>query len=125
MTLLTAVFAAIICTVIWYRNAPEDEMKVGILCWIYWGASLMWFVDAVFEYMELPSEFFNPAPADMLNDFFLGLSAVAVGLIVWLIILLIKDPKGAVKAALFGKKEQADQGLQGGKRNEERNKANP
>ena len=40
----------------------------------------------------------------MLNDLFLGVSVVALGLIVWLIILLIKDPKGVVKAALLKKK---------------------
>ena len=41
---------------------------------------------------------------DMLNDFYLGLSVVALGLIIWLVILLVKDPKGVVKAALFKKK---------------------
>ena len=64
----------------------------------------MWLADAVFEYAELRAEYFNPAPAEMLNDFYLGLSAVALGLVIWLVILLIKDPKGVVKAALFKKK---------------------
>ena len=104
MTLLTTVFAAIICTVIWYKTAPKNEMKIGILCWMYWGASLMWLVDAVFEYAELKADYFTPAPADMLNDLFLGLSVIALGLIIWLIILLIKDPKGVVKSTLFKKK---------------------
>ena len=104
MTLLTAVFAAVICTVIWYKGAPKSEMKVGVLCWMYWGASLMWLVDAIFEYAELRAEYFTPAPADLLNDLFLGLSVVALGLVIWLVILLVKDPKGVVKAALFRKK---------------------
>ena len=104
MTLLTTVFAAIICTIIWYKGATKSEMKVGTLCWMYWGASLMWLIDAVFEYAELGAEFFAPAPIDMLNDFYLGLSVVALGLIIWLIILLVKDPKGVVKEALFNKK---------------------
>ena len=104
MTLLTTVFAAVISTVIWYRGAPKSEMQVGILCLMYWGASLMWLVDAVFEYAELRAEYFNPEPAEMLNDFYLGLSAVAFGLVIWLAVLLIKDPKGVVKAALFKKK---------------------
>ncbi len=104
MTLLITVFAAIICTIVWYCNAPKSQMKIGILCWMYWGASLMWLVDAVFEYAEIHDEYFNPAPTDMLNDFYLGLSVVALGLVIWLIILLIKDPKGVVKAALFKKK---------------------
>lgn len=101
MTLLTTVFAAIICTVIWYKNAPNSEMKLGILCWLYWGASIMWLVDAIFEYTELHAEYFTPAPVDMLNDFFLGLSVMALGLIIWLVILLIKDPKNVLKTALF------------------------
>ena len=101
MTLLTTVFAAIICTIIWYKTAPKSEMKVGTLCLMYWGASLMWLVDAIFEYAELEAEYFNPAPAGMLNDLFLGLSVVAFGLIIWLGIRLIKDPKGVVKRTLF------------------------
>lgn len=104
MTLLTTVFAAIISTVIWYKNAPKSEMKVGILCFLYWGASLMWLVDAIFEYAELHEAYFTPEPLDILNDFYLGLSVVALGLIIWLVILLVKDPKGVVKATLFQKK---------------------
>ncbi|MDR2356095.1 MAG: hypothetical protein LBE16_07855 [Clostridiales Family XIII bacterium] len=103
MTLLTTVFAAIICTIIWYKNAPNSVMKVGILCFMYWGASLMWLIDAIFEYAELQAEYFNPDPLSMLNDLYLGFSVVALGLIIWLLILLIKDPKGAVRASLFRK----------------------
>ena len=104
MTLLVTVFAAIISTVLWYKNAPDDKMKFSVLCWMYWGASLMWLVDAIFEFAELKAEYFSPAPADMLNDLFLGLSAVALGLVIWLVILLVRDPKGVVKAALTKKK---------------------
>lgn len=68
MTLLTTIFAAVICTVIWYKNAPDNTMKVGVLCWLYWGASLMWLVGAIFEYCELGAEYFTPSPADMLNE---------------------------------------------------------
>ena len=104
MTLLITVFAAIISTVIWYKKAGESEMNLGILCWMFWGASAMWLVDAIFEYAELKAEYFTPAPADMLNDAFLGLSVVALGLIIWLVILLIKDPRGVIKGMLFKKK---------------------
>ena len=103
MTLLICVFAAIICTVKWYTS-HDNTMRLGVLCCLYWGASLMWLADAIFEYIELGSEYFSPAPADMLNDTFLGLSAVALGLIIWLVILLIKDPRGTVRSALQRKK---------------------
>lgn len=94
MTLLITVFAAVVATVFWYRGGAKDEMKISTLCYLYWGASLMWFIDAVFEYAELRAEYFTPAAADMLNDTFLGFSAVALGLVIWLAAVLWKDPKG-------------------------------
>ena len=60
--------------------------------------------EAVGMLKEMGSAYFEPSPVEMLNDFYLGLSVVALGLIIWLIILLVKDPKGVVKAALFKKK---------------------
>ncbi len=103
MTLLITVFAAVAATVIWYKNSPNDKMKISALCYMYWGASLMWLVDAIFEYSELGAEYFNPATSDMINDAFLGLSAVAFGMVIWVIILLISDPKGVIKAKLQAK----------------------
>ena len=99
MTLLVTVFAAIICTILWYKR-KNDDMKLGTLCFMFWGASLMWLGDAIWEYIEDNEAFFSPEPADMLNDLFLGLSVVALAMILWLIILLIRDPKGAVRKAL-------------------------
>jgi len=68
MTLLVTVFAAIISTIVWYKKAPNDDMKVSTLCFMYWGASIMWLVDAIFEYSELKSAYFTPALEDMVND---------------------------------------------------------
>lgn len=99
MTLLITVFAAVAVTVKWY-NRKDDSMQLGMLCFLYWGASIMWLVDALFEYAELGAAYFTPALEDMLNDAFLGLSAVALGLVIWLVRLLITDPKGSVRAAL-------------------------
>ena len=100
MTLLITMIAAVICTVIWYRTAPKDTMKVSTLCFIYWGASLMWLVDAFFEYAQLHAEFFAPSLQDMVNDAFLGISAVVLGLVVWIVKLLITDPKHVLKKEL-------------------------
>lgn len=102
MTLLLTVIAAVMATVIWYVR-PQSKMKIGTLCLMYWGASLMWLVDAVVEYIEVGAEYFTPAAADMLNDAFLGLSVIVLGMVIWLAVLLIKDPEGRVKAMLKGK----------------------
>ena len=102
MTLLLTVIAAVTATVIWYVR-PQSKMKIGTLCLMYWGASLMWLVDAVAEYIEVGAEYFTPAAADMLNDAFLGLSVIVLGMVIWLAVLLIKDPEGRVKAMLKGK----------------------
>lgn len=101
MTLLITVFAAIICTVVWYASEKARKLKIGTLCLMYWGASLMWLVDAVVEYLEAGAEYFVPAAADMLNDGFLGLSVAAFGMIIWLAAVMIKDPNGVVRSALL------------------------
>ena len=101
MTLLITVFAAVTVTVLWY-NRKNNDMQLGTLCCLYWGASLMWLVDAFFEYAEHGMEYFSPEAADMLNDSFLGLSVIALGLVIWLVRLLISDPKGTVRLAIKG-----------------------
>lgn len=101
MTLLITVFAAVISTVVWYVS--DSNMKLGTLSLMYWGASLMWFIDAVREYIEIGAAYFTPAAADMLNDAYLGLSVVALGLVIWLVLVLIKDPNGKIKNALKNK----------------------
>lgn len=87
MTLLITVIAAIVSSLLWYNSMTKkgkDSMKYSTLCYMYWGASLMWFVDAIAEYAESGAEYFTPAFADMVNDAFLGVSAVTLGLIIWL-----------------------------------------
>ena len=100
MTLLVTVFAAVIATVCWYSKAPDNKLKLGILYWMFWGASLMWFIDAIFEYVELGAEYFTPAAADMLNDLFLGLSVIALAMIIWMVTVLISDPKHILPSLL-------------------------
>lgn len=99
MTLLITVFAAVTATAVWYSGKYKD-MQISILCFLYWGASIMWLVDAIFEYAELGAEYFAPAAEDMLNDAFLGLSVVALGLVIWIVRVLVTDPKGTVRAVI-------------------------
>ena len=99
MTLLISVFAAVIVTILWYTNENARELKVGLLCYMFWGASLMWMVDAIAEYVELKAAYFTPALEDMINDTFLGLSVVAFALVIWVAYVLIKDPMNVVRGA--------------------------
>ena len=55
-----------------------ESLKVGLMCYMYWGASIMWLVDALFEYKEQGAGYFTPAAADMINDSFLGICVVAL-----------------------------------------------
>ena len=103
MTPLITVFAAVISTVIWYMSKNARKLKIGVLCCSFWGASVMWFVDAVFEYAEMGAEYFSPPALDMLNDIFLGLSVTALALIVWLAALFIKDPYRVLKYEILNK----------------------
>lgn len=96
MTLLITIFAAVFCTVIWYTKAREDNMQLSTLCFTYWGASLMWMVDAIFEFVEIGEKFFNQAATDMLNDAFLGFSCVALGMLIWLVSVLVRDSRGII-----------------------------
>ena len=99
MTLLITVVAAVIATARWYSE-KSDNMNLGILCFLFWGASIMWLADAIFEYAELGAAYFSPSLQDMLNDTFLGLAVVALALVIWIVALLIKDPKGKVLMTL-------------------------
>lgn len=105
MTLLITVFAAIVATLCWYFNDKRREYRLGTLALMYWGASIMWLVDAIYEYAKMGAEFFTPEAADMLNDSYLGLSVVALGLIIWLVVMLMADPKGVIKNIIFESKQ--------------------
>lgn len=99
MTLLITLFAAAAATAAWYAR-DDDDLGLGALCFMYWGAALMWMVDAAFEYAELGEKYFTPPLGDMINDTYLGLYVVAIGLVVWIARLLITDPRGTVRRSL-------------------------
>lgn len=97
MCLLITVFAALAASILWYTHSKNDIYYLKVLAGIYWGAALMWFIDSVFEFAQLKAEFFNQPLADLVNDAILGLCVVAIGLIAWFVVVLIKDPKGIFK----------------------------
>jgi len=57
----------------------------------------MWFIDFVFEYAELKADYFVQEIGDIINDSLLGICVVALGLIAYVVILLVKDPKKVFK----------------------------
>jgi len=98
MWLIMTALAAVITTVIWYIKAPNDKYKLSLLSLIFWGATLMWLVDHVMAYLIEGGEFLEIN----LDATLLGLSVITLALLVWVIVLLISDPKGILKRVLRG-----------------------
>ena len=96
MTLLITLIAAVIITIVWYTSPKARKLKVGLMCYMYWGCLL---------YTSPSAGYFTPATADMINDSFLGICVVALGTVVWLGTMLISDPEGVVRKALTEKKQ--------------------
>ena len=103
MCLILTALAAIVSTVVWYCSATAREVKVSVLCWLFWGAAIMWLVDLVFEYAEEGAKVFEPEFADVLNDSLLGLAVITISLVIWIAVLLVRDPNGVVRSALLKK----------------------
>lgn len=96
MWLLLTAMAAMVATALWYANSPGDKYKLSLLSFIYWGAALMWLVDHVIAYAQEGGEFFE-INADATG---LGFSVLLFGLLVWLVVLLVSDPKRVLKRVL-------------------------
>jgi len=96
MWLLMTALAAVITTAIWYANAPDDKYKVGLLSLFFWGATLMWLADHVMAYLAEGGEFFEIN----MDATMLGMSVIILALIVWVLTLVISDPKGVLKTVL-------------------------
>ena len=103
MCLILTALAAIVATMIWYCSATAREVKVGVLCWLFWGAAIMWLVDLAFEYAEEGAAVFEPSLADVLNDSLLGLAVITLALVIWTVVYLVSDPKGVLRSVLLKK----------------------
>ena len=104
MCLILTAVAAVVSTAVWYASRTMRDMKISVLCWLFWGAAIMWLVDLVFEYAEEGAKVFEPSFADVLNDSLLGLAVIALAMVIWTAVLLISDPKGVVRSAILKKK---------------------
>ncbi|MGC8999242.1 MAG: hypothetical protein ACP5JW_07665 [Candidatus Bathyarchaeia archaeon] len=90
MWLVILAFAAAIATPIWYSKAEEDKCMLKLLCLILWGATIMVFVDHVMGFLMEGGEFFELT----LDATILGFAMLIAALVIWEIVLLLKDPKG-------------------------------
>lgn len=95
MTLLITVLAAVFSTALWYGGA-DGKMKFGTLSLFLWGASIMWSVDFVADWIEGGADFFGELISNMAADAFLGFFAVAIAAVIWILVLLFCDPKKSV-----------------------------
>jgi len=96
MWLITTSLAAVITTAIWYFKDSEGKYKLGFLSLIFWGATLMIFVDHVLLYIEGRGEFLEMTPEAAM----LGGVLIIVALIGWVIALLCAHPKGVLSKML-------------------------
>ena len=103
MCLILTALAAIVSTVIWYCSATARAVKVSVLCWLFWGAAIMWLVDLVFEYAEEGAAVFEPSVSDVLNESLLGLAVITLALVIWTVVYLVSDPKGVLRSVLLKK----------------------
>ena len=94
MNLIVTVFAAVVVTAIWYSSSKRDSLCLGTLCFLLWGVSIMWLADVIVNYVSNRYfySFFDFYP----EDFVLGLAVLAVALVIWIVVLLIKDPAGVI-----------------------------
>ncbi len=88
MCLVITALAAGITTLIWYFTGMQKKYKLGGLSLMYWGASLMWLVDGFFALGE-----HEPFLDLSGNDALLGFVVVAAGFLLWVIVMLLSDPK--------------------------------
>jgi len=89
MWLIILAFAAAIVTPIWYSMAEEDKYLLRLLCLMLWGATIMAFVDRVMGFLMGGGEFLELT----LDATVLGFAMLTVALVIWEIVLLLKDPK--------------------------------
>lgn len=87
MYLIITAIAAVITTLLWYKKRANDTHRLGTLCLMYWGATLMWLVDCIAVIIAGEDEVIDTS----LNATLLGVSVVILGLGIWFVIRYIKS----------------------------------
>ncbi|MEM2188413.1 MAG: hypothetical protein QW330_03615 [Nitrososphaerota archaeon] len=93
MWLIILAFAAAIVTPLWYSMADNDRYMLRLLCLLLWGGAIMALVDRVMGYLIEGGEFLELTPEAAL----LGFTMLLAALMIWEMVLLIRDPRGALR----------------------------
>jgi hypothetical protein len=93
MWLLILLFSATISTALWYSKAEDDRYMLKFLSLIFWGASVMVFIDHLISYITEGGKFIEVT----IESTILGFVLVITALIIWEIALLVKDPKQVIR----------------------------
>ena len=94
MWLVVLAYGAVIATLLWYSRAEKDEYCFKYLALMLWGATIMVFIDHVFGYINEGS--FMEVSTDAIA---LGFSALLGVLVLWLLIIFVKDPRRVLRKA--------------------------
>ncbi len=94
MWLVLITLAAVAATAIWYVNDNARlYYNMGFLNLVLWGTAVMVFVDHVMGYLAEGGEFLEVTPDATMLSIVLLITAI----IVWGVVLLLKDSKGLLK----------------------------
>lgn len=96
MFLILTAAAAVVSTIVWYVKLPDSKYRLGMLSLMYWGATLMWTVDHILAYLQEGGPVFEIS----VESAFLGILIVLTGLIIWIAVILISDPKKVLGKSL-------------------------
>ncbi len=73
--------------------ADNDRYMLRLLCLLLWGGAIMALVDRVMGYLIEGGEFLELTPEAAL----LGFTMLLAALMIWEMVLLIRDPRGALR----------------------------
>ena len=93
MCLIITAVAAEISTLIWYLNDNRKELKLAMLMYMFFGATIMWLIDGFYCLAE--GEAFLDLSAD---DAALGAVVVICAVAVWLVALIVSGARDKIKA---------------------------
>lgn len=92
MWLIILALASTVATAMWYSRAEDDRYMLKFLALMLWGATFMVFVDRIIRYL-MDGRAFIELTAEAVA---LGIILLTVALMLWEMVLLLKDPRGVL-----------------------------